>query len=383
VRPLDVLFIIIGLLLLFAGLAVVVMILTYVERKFLGRLQSRLGPMRTGPWGLLQPIADSLKLVLKEDLMPAWASRFIFWLAPMVVAVPSFMIWLAIIPASQELVIHKGTEVIKLFELGLLYIIAFSALTTVGMVIAGWSSGNKFSSLGGLRAAAQMVSFEVPVIMAAVGVGMLAGSINLQHIVDAQVPWIDPSRDLSARWPHTIFAVIQPLGLFIFFTASLAEIGRTPFDISQAESELVGGPLVEYSSTHWAGFNLAEYMNTFAIGAMTTLLFLGGWHGPLLPGWLWFLTKTFFVVLVIFWIRGTFPRLRVDQLMAFAWQVLIPLSFINIVVTAITLYYGWPAWGLTLISLAITLGAGYLLYRLISAPAREARARFYRRQEAS
>lgn len=381
-RPLDVLFIIIGLLLLFAGLAVVVMILTYVERKFLGRLQSRLGPMRTGPWGLLQPIADSLKLVLKEDLMPAWASRFVFWMAPMMVAVPSFMIWLAI-PAGRDLVIYKIPDATNLFELGLLYVIAFSSLTTVGMVIAGWSSGNKYSSLGGLRAAAQMVSFEVPIIMAAVGVGMLAGSINLEHIVDAQLPWIDPSRDLSAGWPHTIFAVIQPLGLFIFFTASLAEIGRTPFDISQAESELVGGPLVEYSSTHWAGFNLAEYMNTFAIGAMTTLLFLGGWHGPLLPGWLWFLAKTFFVVLVIFWIRGTFPRLRVDQLMAFAWQVLIPLSFINIVVTAITLYYGWPAWGLTLISLAITLGAGYFLYRLISAPAREARARFYRHQEAS
>ncbi len=277
--------------------------------------------------------------------------------------------------------IHKIPDATNLFELGLLYIIAFSALTTVGMVIAGWSSGNKFSSLGGLRAAAQMVSFEVPVIMAAVGVAMLAGSINLEHIVDAQVSGTVPIA--GTRWPHTIFAVIQPLGLFIFFTASLAEIGRTPFDILQAESELVGGPLVEYSSSHWSAFFLGEYMNTFAIGAMTSLLFLGGWHGPLLPGWLWFLIKTFFVVLVIFWIRGTFPRLRVDQLMTFAWQVLIPLSFVNIVVTAIVLYYGWPAWGLTLISLAITLGAGYLLYRLISAPAREARARFYRQQEAS
>ena len=381
-RWLDVLFILIGVVLLFVGLAMVVMVLTYLERKFLGRLQSRLGPMRTGPYGLVQPIADAIKLIAKEDVIPGWANRYVFWIAPMLVAVPSFMIWLAI-PASRELVIHKIPDATHLFELGLLYVIAFSALTTLGTLMAGWSSGNKFSALGALRAGAQVVSYEIPVIMAAVAVAMLAGSINLEHIVDAQLPWIDRARDLSPAWPHMIFAVIQPLGLFIFFISSLAELGRTPFDIFHAEAEIVGGPVVEYSSAHWAGFYLGEYMNTFAVGAMTSLLFLGGWHGPLLPGWLWFLIKTFSVFLVILWIRGTFPRLRVDQLMAFAWQVLIPLSFVNIVVTAVVLYYGWPAWGLTLISLAITVTAGYLLYRHISAPAREARAYFYRRQEAS
>lgn len=379
-RALDVLFIVLGLLLLFVGLATVVMLLTYLERKFLGRLQSRLGPMRTGPYGIVQPIADAIKLIVKEDLIPGWANRLVFWLAPMLVAVPAFMIWLAI-PAGRELVIHKIPKATNLFELGLLYIIAFSALGTVGVVIAGWSSGNKFSLLGALRAAAQMVSYEVPVIMSAVAVAMLAGSINLEHIVDAQVPGTVAVG--GTRWPHAIFAVIQPLGLLIFFIASLAELGRTPFDIFQAEAELVGGPMVEYSSAHWAGFYLGEYMNTFAVGALTSLLFLGGWHGPLLPGWLWFLIKTFFVILVILWIRGTFPRLRVDQLMAFAWQVLIPLSFVNILITAVCLYYGWPAWSLTLMSLAVAGASGYLLYRRISAPAREARAWFYGRQEAS
>ena len=377
-RWLDVLFLVIGILLLFVGMAMVVMILTYLERKFLGRLQSRLGPMRTGPYGLIQPIADAVKLVFKEDLIPGWANRVIFWLAPMLVAVPALMIWLAI-PASRNLVIHKIPDATNLFELGLLYILAISGISTLGTVLTGWSSGNKYSLIGSLRAAAQMVSYEVALIMAAVGVAILAGSINLEHIVDAQVS--GTVAIAGSRWPHAIFAVIQPLGLFIFFVAGLAELGRTPFDILQAESEIVSGPFAEYSSAHWAAFYLAEYMNTFAIGALVSILFLGGWHGPLLPGWLWFLIKTFTVVLVIFWIRGTFPRMRVDQMMSFSWKVLIPLSFLNIVVTAIVLYYGWPIWTLTLLSLALLIGAGYLLYRHISAPAREARAYFYQRRE--
>jgi NADH-quinone oxidoreductase subunit H len=377
-RWLDVLFMAIGILLLFVGMAMIVMILTYLERKFLGRLQSRLGPMRTGPFGLMQPVADAVKLVFKEDLIPGWANRVIFWGAPMLVAVPALMIWLAI-PAGRNLVIHKIPDATNLFELGLLYILAISAISTLGMVLAGWSSGNKYSIIGSLRAAAQMVSYEVALIMAAVGVAVLAGSISLEHIVDAQVP--GTVAIAGSDWPHVPFAVIQPLGLFIFFIAGLAELGRTPFDILQAESEIVSGPFAEYSSAHWAAFFLAEYMNTFAVAALVSILFLGGWHGPLLPGWLWFLIKTFTIVLVIFWVRGTFPRMRVDQMMSFSWKVLIPLSFVNIVVTAIVLYYGWPAWTSTLLSLAITVGAGYLLYRHISAPAKEARAYFYQQRE--
>lgn len=376
-RWLDALFLVIGILLLFIGLATVVMALTYLERKFLARVQTRLGPMHTGPFGLMQPVADAVKLVLKEDLIPAWANRFVFWMAPMLVAVPALMIWLAI-PAGRDLVIYKIPDATNFFELGLLYILAISGLSTLGMVVAGWSSSNKYSAIGALRCAAQMVSYEVPLIMAVVGVAILAGSVSLEHIADAQVPGtFGPP---GTRWPHAIFAVVQPLGLVIFLIAGLAEIGRTPFDIHQAESEVVSGPFAEYSSAHWAAFFLAEYMNTFAIGALVAILFLGGWHGPLLPGWLWFLIKTFFVVIVILWIRGTFPRLRVDQLMAFSWKVLIPLSFVNIVVTAIVLYYGWPAWALTLLSGAITVGAGYLIYQQVSRPAKEARAYFYQGQ---
>lgn len=379
-RVLDIVFLIMGLVLLFVGLAVVVMFLTWLERKVLARIQSRLGPMRTAPYGLLQPVADAVKLVFKEDVIPNWASRFVFWMAPILVAVPAFMIWFAI-PADRELAIYKIPDASNLFELGLIYVLAISALSTVGVVLAGWSAGNKYSTLGTLRAAAQMLSYEIALVMAAVGVAMLAGSIDLESIVNAQVPGTAPIA--GTRWPHAIFAVVQPLGLVIFFLAGLAELSRTPFDIMQAESEIVSGHMVEYSSSHFAGFYLAEYMNTFAIGALVSLLFLGGWHGPLLPGWLWFVIKTFFVVCLILWVRGTFPRLRIDQFMSFCWKALIPLSFVNIAVTAICLYYGWPAWGLTLISLAIVIGAGYFLYRQISAPARETRARFHQRQEAA
>ena len=178
------------------------------------------------------------------------------------------------------------------------------------------------------------------------------------------------------------FAVLQPLGLIIFLIAGLAEVGRTPFDIYFAESEIVGGPFVEYSGAHWSVFFLAEYMNTFLIAALTVILFLGGWYGPGLPGWLWFLVKTYFIILVIFWIRGTFPRLRIDQLMAFAWQVVVPLSFANIVITAIYLFYGWPWWSLSLMSLTLCSVIGYLVYRHLSAPAKNVASVYSRRRTA-
>ena len=342
---------IVGLLALFGALAGVVLSLVWLERKLLGRLQRRLGPTRTGPMGLLQPVADAMKLLLKEDILPESSQKAMFWLAPVLVVVPAFMIWVTI-PASQEAVVRN-------LDLGLLYITAFAVMGILGLILAGWASANKYGTLGGLRAAAQLISYEIPVIMVVIAVAMLAQSLDLREIVARQQPYP--------------FVLLQPLGLAIFFIAGLAEVGRTPFDIYFAESEIVGGPFVEYSGAHWSVFFLAEYMNTFAVAALTVLLFLGGWSGPLLSGgWevIWFLAKVYGVILVIFWIRGTFPRLRIDQLMAFAWKVMVPLSFLTVVITAVYQFYGWPAWSLTLMSCAGLLVVAALIYRRMTGPAK-------------
>jgi len=344
---LDFLWIVVGLLAMFTGLAVVVLSLIWLERKTLGRLQRRLGPTRTGPMGLMQPVADAVKLVLKEDIIPSSSDKVIFWTAPLIVVISAFMIWVTI-PASQE-------AVVKNLDLGLFYIIAFAVVGILGLVLAGWGSANKYGTLGGLRAAAQLISYEIPVIMVVIAVAMLARSLDLREIVAAQ-----------SSYPYLL---VQPLGLVIFFIAGLAEVGRTPFDIYFAESEIVGGPFVEYSGAHWAVFFLAEYINTFAIAALTALLFLGGWSGPWLPDLVWFLLKVYAVVLVIFWIRGTFPRLRIDQLTAFAWKVLVPLSFYVILITGIYQFYHWPGWTLTIMSAVGLAAVGYLIYRHLMGPA--------------
>ena len=352
----DIVWMVAGLLAMFTALSVVVLSLTWLERKALGRLQRRLGPTRTGPMGLLQPIADAVKLILKEDIVPDSADKAIFWAAPVIVVVSAFMIWVAI-PGAEGLVLRN-------LDLGLFYITAVAVVGILGLVLAGWGSANKYGILGGLRSAAQLISYEIPVIMVVVAVAMLAQSLNLQEIVERQNP--------------IPYALILPLGMVIFFIAGLAEVGRTPFDIYHAESEVVGGPFVEYSGAHWSVFFLAEYINTFAIAALVTLLFLGGWAGPVLPGVVWFLIKVYAVILVVFWIRGTFPRLRIDQLMAFAWKAMVPLSFYTIVITALYLFYGWPAWSLTLMSLAGLAVVGWLVYRRMMAPVRrvaEVRAR--------
>ena len=342
-----------GLVAMFAALAVVVLSLTWLERKVLGRLQRRLGPTRTGPMGLMQPVADTLKLIAKEDIIPTSSEKAIFWAAPVIVLLSAFVIWVTI-PGSEEAVLRN-------LDLGLFYIVAFIVVGILGLVLAGWGSSNKYGTLGGLRAAAQLISYEIPVIMVVVVVAMLAQSLDLREIVAGSASNLGQS-----SYPYIL---VQPLGLVVFFIAGLAEVGRTPFDIYQSESEIVGGPFVEYSGAHWAVFFMAEYINTFAVGALTTLLFLGGWLGPVLPGFVWFLLKTYAVVMVIFWVRGTFPRLRVDQLMGFAWKVLVPLSFLTIVMTAVYQFYGWPAWSLALMSLGGLLVAGYLIYRSMVAPA--------------
>jgi NADH-quinone oxidoreductase subunit H len=346
VSPVDIAWMVLGLLAMFTALSMVVLSLVWLERKALGRLQLRLGPTRTGPMGLLQPAADALKLIIKEDILPSASDKAIFWVAPVIVAVSAFMIWVTI-PATQGLVLRN-------LELGLFYIIAFAVIGILGLVLAGWGSANKYGVLGGLRSAAQLISYEIPVIMVVIAVAMLAQSLDLRVIVENQDP--------------IPYIALLPLGLVIFFIAGLAEVGRTPFDIYHAESEVVGGPFVEYSGAHWAVFFLAEYINTFAIAALAAVLFLGGWQGPVLPGIVWFLIKVYAVILVVFWVRGTFPRLRIDQLMAFAWKVMVPLAFYTILITAIYLFYDWPAWSLTLMSLAGLAVVSYLIYRRLMAP---------------
>ena len=339
--------IVVGLFALFTGLSIVVLSLTWLERKLLGRLQRRLGPTRTGPMGLMQPVADALKLILKEDIIPASSEKAIFWAAPIIVVISAFMIWVTI-PASHGAVVQN-------LDLGLFYIIAFAVVGILGLVLAGWGSANKYGTLGGLRAAAQLISYEIPIIMVAISVAMLARSLDMREIVNAQDSYI--------------FLLVQPLGLVIFFIAGLAEVGRTPFDIYFAESEIVGGPFVEYSGAHWS---------------VTVILFFGGWSGPGLSGdWgiIWFLFKVYLVIMLIFWVRGTFPRLRIDQLMAFAWKVMVPLSFLTVVITAVYQFYGWPAWSLTAMSSAGLLVVGYVIYQRMTGPARLA-ARVRIRQQA-
>ena len=335
---------------LLAFLSATVLILTWLERKALARIQMRMGPMRVGPHGTLQPFADALKLVVKEDILPSWADRKLYWIAPLAVFIPALLLWVTL-PVGRDLVLRN-------LDLGLFYITAISVLSVLGLVMAGWASANKYAMLGGLRAAGQLVSYEIPFIMAILAVAMLSQSLNLLDVVDEQATVAN--------------FIVQPLGLFIFLTAGLAELGRTPFDIHHAESEVVGGPFVEYSGAHWAAFFLAEYMNTFTVAALTVLLFLGGWRWPEMPyegdihsalSFLWFMVKAYAVVLVMFWIRGTFPRLRIDQLMAFGWKLLVPLSFINIVITGIVLFYGWHWSALTGISLILLAGTFYVIFK--------------------
>ena len=335
---------------LFVFLSVIVLILTWGERKALARIHMRMGPMRGGFQGTLQPLADTIKLVTKEDILPSWADRRVYWIAPVAVFLPALLLWVTI-PLGRDLVLRN-------LELGLFYITAISVLSVMGLLMAGWGSANKYAMLGGLRAAGQLISYEIPFIMSILGVAMLVQSLNLITIVDGQANYG--------------YALVQPLGLFIFLMAGLAELGRTPFDIHHAESELVGGPFIEYSGAHWAVFFLAEYINTFTVAVLIVLLFLGGWRWPEMPfsgaalsalSALWFLFKTTLVICVIFWIRGTYPRLRIDQLMSFGWKMLVPLSFINIVITGIVLFYGWPLWTLTVLSLVLLGGTFYLIVK--------------------
>ncbi len=293
----------------------------YFERKVIGWMQLRIGPNRVGPFGLLQSVADVLKLLLKEDTIPHRAERTLFILAPVITFVPSFAV-LATIPYTPNLYPAD-------LNVGLLYYVALSGISTIGIILGGWASNNKYSLLGGMRSAAQMISYEVPLVLSTVGVVLLSGSLSLRTIVERQ-------GDNFWEWNF----LPQIIAFVVFIIAAVSELNRTPFDLPEAESELVAGYHVEYSGFRFAFFMLAEYVYVYAIAALTTVLFLGGWHAPLaildfVPGIIWFLLKFSFVVFFLFWLRATMPRIRVDQLMSLGWKWLLPLALLNIFITAI------------------------------------------------
>ncbi|KSU81869.1 NADH-quinone oxidoreductase subunit H [Fictibacillus enclensis] len=302
-------------------LVIVLGFVTYAilaERKVLGFMQLRPGPNRVGGrFGLLQTVADVMKLLIKEDTIPKAADKPLFVLAPVLAFAPAFMV-LAAIPFSDHL---KFSDL----SIGLLYYIAISGITTVGILMAGWASNNKYSLLGGMRSAAQMISYEIPLVVSVVGVIMFSGSLNLTEIVEGQ--------------KTVAYMFLSPLGFIVFLISSIAELNRTPFDLPEAESELVAGYHVEYSGFRWAFFMLTEYVYLFAMAALTTVLFLGGWNPvPFLgfiPGIIWFALKFSLIVFFMIWVRGTMPRLRADQLMEFAWKVLLPVALLNIFVSAV------------------------------------------------
>lgn len=309
-----------------------VMAFIWFERRGLGRFQVRLGPNRTGPFGVLQPVADAIKVLIKEDIVPAKGDKWVHWLAPVVAFVPVLMIF-AVVPFQDGALLAD-------LNIGILYVVAISSISVVGIFMAGWASNNKFSLIGAMRAVAQAVSYEIPLVLSIIGVVLIAGSLSMNEIVKAQsIPFI----------------LLQPLGFLIFFMAACAEINRTPFDLLEAESEIVAGFHTEYSGMKFALFYLVEYAEVLAISAIIATLFLGGWRGPVLPPFLWFLIKVVGVFFLIFWVRSTIPRVRVDQLMAFAWKCLLPLALINLFITGIEVLVLPEAlpWTIIILNLAI------------------------------
>jgi NADH-quinone oxidoreductase subunit H len=294
--------------------------LVFAERKILAWVQDRKGPNRVGPFGLLQPLADLIKLLTKEDFLPAAADKWLFYLAPAMAAIPAIMIF-AVIPFGAPLQIagHTVPLVVADLNIGLLFFLALSSIAVYGVAIGGWASNSKYSLLGGIRGLAQLISYELSMGLSLVPIVMLARSFSLTEIVDAQrvVPFI----------------VYQPLAFIIFLISITAECKRIPFDLPEAEGELVAGFHTEYSGMRFGLFFVGEYINIIVLGGLATTLFLGGWHGPLLPPLVWFTIKTLAFAFFFIWMRGTLPRLRYDQLMHLGWKVLTPLALLNILVT--------------------------------------------------
>jgi NADH-quinone oxidoreductase subunit H len=342
----EILLTLIGIAAVVTFVALIVMTQIWAERKVIARIQDRVGPNRVGPFGLLQSVADAIKLLGKEDIVPANADRVVYLLAPLVVLVPSFMIY-AVLPFNWDAVIAR-------LDVGILYALALATLPTIGIVMAGWASYNKYSLLGGMRAAAQLISYEVPEVLSVMPAVLLAGTLSLWGIAAAQ----------QQTW-FILAPVVGPLAFLAFFISGVAEINRSPFDLPEAESEIIAGFHIEYSGMRFALFFLAEYANAFTVSALAATLFFGGWHGWVLPGFVWFVIKTYLLFLVMVWARGTLPRLRYDQLMAFAWKVLLPLTLVNLLLAALVkeldlLALPWP------LLLVINLVVVWLVYQAYS-----------------
>ena len=333
--------------------------LIYLERKVLARFQARVGPTRTGPMGILQSLADAIKLLTKEDVRPDSADRWVFELAVFFVFVPVFLMFVPI-PFTE-------TWFIRDLELGFLYVFAVLGLSIIGVIMAGWGSDNKYALLGGIRAAAQAISYELPMLLAAAGVimiaaghlqddGLVGGALNLNFIAGDQ--------------RTTPYIVLQPLGFVIFMIGALAELHRPPFDMPVAESEVVGGYFVEYSGIRWSLFFLAEYTGLFLMVMLASTVFLGGWNFPYgEDGGLGLqivltLLKAGALIFVLFWLRAMFPRLRIDQLMAFSWKVLLPFALLQVLANGIILAYGGADWIVALVSLALLVSLVALIYVL-------------------
>ncbi|MBI2871992.1 MAG: NADH-quinone oxidoreductase subunit NuoH [Chloroflexi bacterium] len=304
--------------LLLNAFLVLTMVYTYMERRVLGRFQGRLGPNRVGPFGILQPVADAIKLLTKEDIVPAVADRWVFNLAPVVFFVPTVLV-LGVVPFGQNSFLAD-------LNVGILYVLALSSVSTLAVFMAGWASANRFALFGSMRAVATLISYELPVLLSMGGVLMLVGSMSLVRIVEGQ------------RIP---FLLLQPLAFLVFLAGISAELNRAPFDMVEAESELVSGFNTEYSGMKYGLFALAEFGNVLVAGAIMSVVFLKGWEGPVLPSHLWFLLKVFFFAFIFVWVRATLPRLRIDQMMGFAWKFLFPLSLVNLVVTGAEVAV-WP-----------------------------------------
>ncbi|HUV53276.1 MAG TPA: NADH-quinone oxidoreductase subunit NuoH [Dehalococcoidia bacterium] len=312
----------IGITLILMIVFPIVMVFIWTERRFVARFQLRPGPNRCGPLGLLQPVADAVKILMKELIMPAKGDKIVHWLAPVVLFIAALMVF-AVFP------IGKGEMgAFSDLNIGILYVVAIGSLGVLAIFMAGWASNNKYSLIGAMRGVAQLISYEVPMVLSIVGVVLIVGSLQMSEIVGKQtVPFI----------------LLQPLGFLIYFIGALTELNRTPMDMIEADSELTAGYFTEYSGMKFAMFFLGEYINTLAASILVTTLFLSGWKGPFLPVWFWFIIKIFAVFMFILWMRATLIRLRIDQVMAFSWKFLLPMALINIFVTALEVL-AWEQW---------------------------------------
>jgi NADH-quinone oxidoreductase subunit H len=349
-------FLIVGIVLVLMPV-IATLSLTWMERKVVGRIQNRLGPNRVGPWGIFQAFADAVKLLIKEDIVPDGADKPVFNLAPILIAAAACLLW-AVVPFGRGLI---GQDL----NIGVLYLVAVGSITTLAVIMAGWSSNNKFALIGAFRVVAQLLSYEIPMVLSMAAVVLLVGSMRMGQIVAGQtVP----------------FVLVLPLGFIVYILTAAAETGRAPFDLLEADSEIVAGYFIEYSGLKFGWFYVAEYSNLMAVSAIATTLFLAGWRGPFVDvapilGPLYFAIKTGFVIFLLMWIRGTWPRFRIDQMLAFAWKVLVPASLASLLWVAVAIKL--PL--LTLAQWAVVL-AGNVAILLVTASLLGQAAKRYARQ---